>query len=266
MRFEPRIICQRLKHPYCPVCGSLLGGDEKVFCTECLAQMPYTYWHGAAGNPLERLFYNDTYRIGHANALLYYNSNPWVQNLVALFKVQRRRDILETLTEFEVQELLETDFFEGIDAIVPAPLHPKRERQRGYNQAVVIAETVSRITGIPVKSDLLLRTEDSISMARSGTQDRSAHVRGIFAYNGQLPDCTPQDIPQPQRFVANAHLLLVDDTVTTGSTLRECAITLAPDRTSQYRLSFMTLFVTTSLYEGYTSAEIAAIRRGAHKE
>lgn len=265
MHFKPLQLLRRLMHPNCPVCDSLLRGDEDTFCATCLAQLPYTMWHGAVGNPMERLFYSNTYRMGRANALLFYNSSDWARQLVTLFKVKRRRDILVTLTELEVQELLPTGFFEGIDAIIPVPLYARRRRQRGYNQAEVIGETVSRMTGIPMRTDLLERVSNNISLARSESHDRRADVSGIFRHNaGNTPTASPHG-HKPQPPYRQAHLLLVDDTVTTGSTLCECAATLAPDRSSALRLSFLTLFVSGLPHQGYTEDEIREIRRRKHK-
>lgn len=98
------------------------------------------------------------------------------------------------------------------DAIVPVPLHPWRERSRGYNQAALLARPIAEDLQVPVTRNLLKRTVNSPPQVRSGpVSARSGNVSGIFEAS---PD------------VAGRYVLLVDDVSTTGSTLRECARTL----------------------------------------
>ena len=98
------------------------------------------------------------------------------------------------------------------DAIVPVPLHPRRERGRGYNQAAILARPIAEFLHAPVARDLLRRTVDNQPQveSRAGSA-RSRNVSGIF-------DASPD--------VHGKQILLVDDVATTGSTLRECAGTL----------------------------------------
>ncbi len=98
----------------------------------------------------------------------------------------------------------------GVDAVVPVPLHPRREAQRGFNQAEELARVVSARLGRPVRR-ALVRVRDTPSQTELDEEQRRRNVREAFAVRGR---------------VGGLRLLLVDDVVTTGSTLGECAAVL----------------------------------------
>ena len=95
------------------------------------------------------------------------------------------------------------------DALVPVPLHRRRERERGFNQAEALCQRVGRETGLPVWR-ALRRVRATPTQTRRSESERRTNVHGAFS-------------PAPRRPVAGAHLLLVDDVYTTGSTVHECA-------------------------------------------
>jgi ComF family protein len=98
------------------------------------------------------------------------------------------------------------------EVLVPVPLHPKRLRQRGYNQASLLAKELSKIIGLPVEEDALLRVQDVVPQARTkSATERRQNVRHAFA-------C--------EKNMAGKQILLIDDVCTTGATLDACAIAL----------------------------------------
>jgi len=98
------------------------------------------------------------------------------------------------------------------DALLPVPLHASRLRERGYNQALELARPLAREFGISLRSDLLVRSRATSTQSNLDAADRRRNLRGAFAIvdNVALP----------------AHVAVVDDVMTTGTTLRECAKTL----------------------------------------
>ncbi len=110
-------------------------------------------------------------------------------------------------------------------ALVPVPLNPTRERERGYNQSLLIAERVSREWGIPVAPALVTRVRATDTQTRLTPGERSANVKHAFA--------SPPDV---RKELHGKHLVLVDDVLTTGATLNECAAVLfeAGARTISY--------------------------------
>ncbi len=96
-----------------------------------------------------------------------------------------------------------------VDALVPVPLHPRRERERTFNQATVLARLLARRTALPVWP-ALRRTRFTATQAALTRPERLANLRGAFVSARRWP-------------VNRAHLLLIDDVFTTGSTVHECA-------------------------------------------
>ena len=106
-------------------------------------------------------------------------------------------------------EMLDTEFFEGIDVIIPMPLHPRRLRERGYNQAEYIARGLSAVTGIPVDTIHVTRVRNTPQQAKQTGDERRTNVKDAFAVN------------HPEQLY-HKHILLVDDLITTGETMRSC--------------------------------------------
>jgi ComF family protein len=100
------------------------------------------------------------------------------------------------------------------DVIVPVPLHRRRKRERGYNQSALLAQQLGSAVQIPVRLDLLRRHRYTRSQTRLNPQQRSQNVHGAFS-------CA--SLPGVVQAIAGQRLLLVDDVLTTGATLRECA-------------------------------------------
>jgi ComF family protein len=102
----------------------------------------------------------------------------------------------------------------GVPALlVPVPLHPRRERERGFNQASLLARRVGLAWGVPVGGDVLVRVVATPSQTELDAPARRANVRAAFR------------LRRPE-LVAGRHVLLVDDILTTGATLSECALSL----------------------------------------
>jgi ComF family protein len=102
------------------------------------------------------------------------------------------------------------------DLIVPVPLHPNRERERGYNQSALLAKELSRLTGIPLATDLLRRTIDTApQVSMDDYEQRRRNIEGAFECIGDLSGMK-----------VLLKVLLVDDVITTGSTMSACAAPL----------------------------------------
>lgn len=101
---------------------------------------------------------------------------------------------------------------ERIDLLVPVPLHPVRLRRRGYNQAALLADALGQRIGLPVESEVLIRERDTRSQVGLSAEERWTNVAGAFRCRSTPP--------------AGARILLVDDVLTTGATLRACAAAL----------------------------------------
>jgi ComF family protein len=96
------------------------------------------------------------------------------------------------------------------DLLAPVPLHPRRERERGFNQALLLARRVGRAWRVPVCADVLERTLSTRPQTELTAEARRKNVRGAFA------------LRRPER-VTGRHVVLIDDVLTTGSTATVCA-------------------------------------------
>lgn len=111
--------------------------------------------------------------------------------------------------------------------LLPVPLHPMKQRERGYNQAVHLCAGIAAETGLTVRSDALLRRRDTRSQAlcRLDRQARQANVRDAFSFR-----------PEAQPDMAGRPVILVDDLITTGATIAECAATCVDAGITDVRL------------------------------
>lgn len=101
-------------------------------------------------------------------------------------------------------------FFNDIDLIIPVPLHPLKMRSRGFNQSHLIAEGISEVTGIKVDATSLSRISLTGTQTKKSRYDRWINVEGIFSINNHDK-------------LKGRHVLIVDDVITTGSTIESCA-------------------------------------------
>lgn len=108
------------------------------------------------------------------------------------------------------------------DCVVPVPLHPRRLRRRGYNQAVEIARPLARALGTRVSPTLLQRVRETLPQQNLSATERRKNLRNAFALTAEP---------------AGLKLLLVDDVMTTGETVRECSLTLAKGGAGEIRIA-----------------------------
>ena len=209
----------------CLICGrTLLEGEEHV-CFHCLSELPRTQMHWQRDNEVEKCFWGKI-PVERASAFLYYSRGGDVKELLAALKYRGRSSLGHFLGRCMATELLFSGFYQGIDCIVPVPLHPRKQKRRGYNQSEVLAEGISAITGIPVFPHLLYRNQDTHTQTHKGGRERWASVGNVFGCKepGLLED---------------KHVLLVDDVLTTGATMVACADALG--QVPGLRISVLTL-------------------------
>ena len=156
-----------------------------------------------------------------AAAYLFYEKEHPVRQLVHLMKYADRPELGLQLGREAAKEFLYSDFFDGIDVIMPVPLHPNRLRSRGYNQSEYIARGLSGITGLPVDTTHLLRIKDTPQQALQTKEGRGRNVQNAFA------------VIHPEQMYRK-HILLVDDLITTGETARACLKAMKRFRGAQF--------------------------------
>ncbi len=192
----------------CVTCGNRLVTQEKFVCFECWHDLPVTNFHFDAENKVTRLFWGRV-KIENATAFFAYNKGSNYQHLIHYIKYKGMKELGFVTGQRFGMALSESSEFNSIDVVVPVPLHPKKQKMRGYNQSEWIARGISDSFGKPVSVNNL-RTS---TQTRKTRYERWENVENIF------------EVLNPEEF-ANKHILLVDDVVTTGSTLESCAFQL----------------------------------------
>jgi len=196
----------------CVTCGERLISQEKFLCLKCWYDLPATNFHLHPENKVEQLFWGRV-TIENATAFYSYKKGSRYQQLIHFIKYKGLKELgVETGRKFGYK-LKEADRFASADVLAPVPLHPKKQKKRGYNQCFYIAKGMAEALGKPVSSDNLYRKVFTATQTRKNRFERWQNVEGIF------------DIHRPEEFTGK-HVLLVDDVVTTGSTLEACAYQL----------------------------------------
>jgi ComF family protein len=196
----------------CICCGNSLWKHEKLICNACHFRLPRTQFHLEQENPVSRVFYGRV-RVESAAAYLLFNKGNKVQRIIHQLKYKGRKDVGIWLGEEYGRILKASPFFSGVDLIIPVPLHKKKLMQRGYNQSDQFAIGLSKALKVPVENKLLVRTRATATQTRKGRYERWKNVEDLFS------------LVRPER-ISGAHILLVDDVITTGATLESCIMAL----------------------------------------
>lgn len=210
----------------CIYCGLSLGVHESILCSRCEFRLPFTGFHQQADNPVEVLFWGRTELVS-ATSLLYFQKGEMVQQLIHKLKYHRRGHIGVYLGYLLGQQLKKSDRFNQIGKVLPVPLHPEKIKLRGYNQSAMIARGVARAMDIKMDFSSLLRTEHSKTQTKKSRYERWENVSKIF------------ELSPSYNSLENNHVLLVDDVITTGSTIEACVNTL--NQISDIRVSVASL-------------------------
>jgi ComF family protein len=192
----------------CHACGNHLLRNENLLCTECFVSIPRTNYHLSYDNPVAQLFWGRC-TLEKAAAFSFYSKGSRIRKLIHNLKYKGIREIGYEMGKIYAIALKSSGFTNDIDIIVPVPLHPSKKRIRGFNQSEEISIGVADVTGLPVEFKALKRIAVSDTQTKRTRYDRWMNVEGIFAISDA-------DI------FKGKHILLVDDVITTGSTIESC--------------------------------------------
>lgn len=222
-----RLLKELLFPRACCHCGKRLMVDEEVLCSTCMQKLPFTHLKGEKSNIVERLLWDHLITTERGNSLLYYSKENF-HSIYYAFKYHQCPDVAVFFGKLMAKDLTDTSFFEGIDVMLPVPLSPQKMRQRGYNQSERLAEGVRQVTGIPVDTQSVVRnTHTSTQTQVISIYEREENVKEIFSVIH--PEC-----------LTGKHLLLIDDVLTTGSTIRSLAHAILKN-VPEIKLSVLTL-------------------------
>lgn len=216
----------------CVACTRLLVGQEQHLCTSCQATLPRASDDSLLSTqlPYKLAAYPEVCGV---DAYLVYRKKGRVQRLLHALKYKKQPEAGMLLGRLYGQELLASGRWpEGVDLIVPVPLHPRKYRQRGYNQSDCLAQGLSESTGVPWQADFLRRTRYTASQTGKNKSERWENVKGIF------------ELTDPNATLERRRVILVDDVLTTGATLQACVDVLVKARCKE--IYIMTLAAAQS--------------------
>lgn len=194
------------------MCGRVLLREERHLCLDCLSSLPFTYFWNWKDNPAEQIFWGRVYFQRVASLILYRDESPY-RSIIHQFKYNRQVSLGRYLGSMLGKRLKESEPFNGIDAIIPVPLHPFKKWKRGYNQANIIAKAIGKELNVPVLNGILVRTTFTSTQTTKDPQHRWKNVEKAFK------------LRRGDR-IKGCHILLVDDVLTTGATLEACGTAL----------------------------------------
>jgi ComF family protein len=196
----------------CPACGESLVAGEHIICTNCLYSLPLTNFHLQPDNIVAQQFWGKLPLQG-AYSLYHFAKGGKIQNLMHHFKYKGMKQIGNILGEIAGKQLKGSPVFSSVDVIIPVPLHKSRLRQRGYNQSTCFARGLATQLNAIVDDNNLIRTHATETQTHKGRFMRFENMQEVF----RVMDAES---------LKGKHMLLVDDVVTTGSTLEACGMEL----------------------------------------
>jgi ComF family protein len=191
-------------------------------------KLPRTNYHLTPENhTVERLA--GKISLEKASSYFYYNKGGVAQKLVAEIKYKGNWNLGEWIGCYLAKDMISSGFFQGIDYLVPVPLHRSKEKKRGFNQAEKIALGIAQVTKIPLETTNIFRIKANTSQTTKGIFNRWKNTRNLF----HLKD---------SELFNKKHILLIDDVLTTGSTLEAVAQGLL--KSPEVKISILTLAIT----------------------
>ena len=193
----------------CPVCGKALDNDEQWLCRKCLAALPRTRYEETDFNTMEQHFAGKV-PIERATAYFFYEKGSPYASILHDIKYHSLPKMGYWLASRAVTEMAGSQFFEGIDVVTAVPLHRSKLAQRGYNQSEYLARGIADRLGIPYV-EALNAVKPHSTQTHKGALERWQNIQGNYALKNDASH------------LSGKHILLVDDVITTGSTLTVCA-------------------------------------------
>lgn len=207
----------------CVICGDRLVTQEKFLCFTCWNDLPVSNFHLEPENKVAQLFWGRVH-IENATSFFHYRKGSNYQQLIHFIKYKGLKELgFETGKRFG-HVLSQTDNFMQIDYIMPVPLHPKKLKQRGYNQSEWIANGIAKGMGKTVITSNLIRKIYTSTQTKKTRFERWQNVENIFAVKNA------EDLN-------GKHILLVDDVVTTGATLEACAVQILKNKNTKVSIA-----------------------------
>lgn len=193
----------------CLSCNGIIEQGEKDICSICKFSLPRTGFHLDNQNLVAQKFWGKI-KVEHAISYLFFKKENNVQKLLHELKYNKQPQIGEILGNWYAQELLDNDFHKNFDIIIPVPMHPKKQKKRGYNQSACFGKGLAEIWGIPQLENGIKKLSNTVSQTKKSREERYENMKNGFEITNS-------------EAIKDKNILLVDDVITTGATLEVCA-------------------------------------------
>ncbi len=194
----------------CLSCGKNITPEEDAICITCQFELPKTGFHLEKENLFTDRFWGRI-NIENGAAFYYFSKGGRVQHLIHNLKYNRKAAVGIELGNLYGKALKNSPLYQNIDIIIPVPLHPKKERKRGYNQSDMFAKGLASSLEVKWDRNILVRTKMTDTQTKKSRLERLENVQDVFKVNNSDS-------------LKNKHVLIVDDVLTTGATLEACAV------------------------------------------
>lgn len=196
----------------CYMCGRHLVKGEGLICTYCKISLPKTNYQEIEENPVVKHLWGKAH-IHAATSYLHFFKGSGVQEAIHQLKYKGKKQVGCLLGEWFGHDLKQTEPYASADFLVPVPLHKSRLLTRGYNQSEMIAMGMSRAMKIPVENNLLQRGVSTETQTHKHRYERYENMKDVFLFTDD------------EKY-ANKTFIIIDDVLTTGSTIAACAAVL----------------------------------------
>lgn len=193
---------------YCNVCRDILLKNENNICNSCLHDLPFTHLLEQNSPKLLLKFYG-ILDLEYSYSIFYFHKVGVMQQLIHQLKYKNNQELGSIFGKYYANVIQKNQL--SFDLIIPVPLHPKKLKERGYNQLTTFGISMAQILEIPYIEDVLVRNTYNQTQTKKNRAQRieSLEKQKIFS------------VINPEK-ITNLHVLLIDDVITTGSTLIQC--------------------------------------------
>jgi ComF family protein len=192
----------------CYACHKVLNDYEEDLCTNCRNELPVTNFHFNGDNNVLKVFYARV-KVENGTALFRFEKKGLVQQLIHSLKYKGQESIGVFLGDWLGGELKTLKEYSEIDMVIPVPLHKNKLKKRGYNQVAKFAQHIATALNAQYVDNVLLKVTNTQSQVLKNRFARWTNNEELFTL-------------QNTSAIANKHILLVDDLITTGATMEAC--------------------------------------------
>ncbi|UTW64270.1 ComF family protein [bacterium SCSIO 12741] len=196
----------------CVGCEEPINDIKQQICLKCRFQIPLTEFDRFSDNPVEKLLWGKA-PVKAATSYFYFKKDSSLQKAIHSLKYEGNQRMGLELGQWMGEGLKDSPRFPTPDFLIPVPLHRKKEKTRGYNQSELLAQGINQVTHVPIHTGNLIRSVHTTSQTQKGHYERFENMSTSF------------QVEHPDK-LQGKKVWLIDDVITTGSTLAECATAL----------------------------------------